>query len=82
MSSKSTQLSAHKTNLRYRCTQNQFTVQVNIKPIYITAVQKNRLECNLKFFVEKLSQIEKFFSISLLKFFNGSQDSLSFPKVL
>ena len=30
----------HKTNLQYRCTQNQFIVQVNIKPIYITAVQK------------------------------------------
>ena len=73
------------------CTQNQFTVQVYTKPVYSAgeyktnlhySCTKNRLECNLKFFVEKLSQIEKFFSISLLKFFNGFLLALSFPKVL
>ena len=37
----------HKTSLQYRCTQNKFTAQVNIKLFFITAVYETRLEYTL-----------------------------------
>ena len=34
---------AHQTSLQYRCTQNQFTVQMYIEPVYSTGVHKTSL---------------------------------------
>ena len=34
----------HKNSLQYRCTQNQFAVQVYTKPVYITGVLKTSFQ--------------------------------------
>ena len=43
-----------KTSSQYKCTENQFTVQVYRKPVYSTSVQYRKLVCSTSVHYRKL----------------------------